>query len=91
MNKSAEYANGQRKYAQDGNFLTHYFENGEVKARGMMINGLMEGKWIFNKKEGYLWQVGNFLKGERQGNWTRYKADGSVADKKEFKDDKQVK
>jgi antitoxin component YwqK of YwqJK toxin-antitoxin module len=91
MIEENKYANGQRKTSYEGQILTHYFDTGGIKAQGKLINGLMEGEWLFNKKEGYKWQVGHFLKGEKQGSWVRYKADGSVQTKQMFKRGKQIK
>ena len=32
----------------------------------------MEGKWIFYRETGQLWQVGNFKGGQKHGPWVRY-------------------
>ena len=46
------YSNGQAVSKQDGDMLTYYFEDGTVKARGAYREGIMQGEWVFNKKEG---------------------------------------
>jgi len=93
MKKAGEvYNNGQKVSEQKGDVLTYYFKNGEIKAQGKNINGKMQGKWIFNKKEGYLWQVGYFNEsGVQHGEWIRYNPDGSIQQEKHFKDGKVVK
>lgn len=86
MKKAGEtYNNGQAVSEQKGDVLTYYFENGEVKAQGKYVDGVMQGKWIFNKKEGYLWQVGYFDDaGKQHGQWTVLNKDGSVQKEKQF-------
>ena len=32
----------------------------------------MEGEWIFYRETGQLWQVGNFINGQKHGPWIRY-------------------
>lgn len=79
------YNNGQPMAEQKGKMLTYFFKNGDIKAQGKYVDGLMQGKWIFRKKEGYLWQVGHFdAQGKQDGTWLRYNADGSVQDEKLF-------
>ena len=36
----------------------------------------MEGKWIFNRESGQLWQTGNFKNNEKHGEWIRYDKKG---------------
>lgn len=86
------YANGQPVTEQNGDMLTYYFEDGAVKAKGNYVNGAMQGEWIFNKKEGYLWQVGHFdEQGKQHGSWVVYNKDGSVQNEKHFEHGKQKK
>jgi len=93
MKKAGEvYNNGQKVSEQNGDTLTYYFENGEIKAKGKNVNGNMQGKWVFNKKEGYLWQIGHFNEsGAQHGQWVRYNHDGSVQQEKYFENGKLVK
>lgn len=79
------YSNGQQTTQLDGDTLTYFFENGEIKARGKYLDGQMDGKWLFYKKDGYLWQEGNFKNGQKHGPWIRYKPNGSIESQSEFK------
>lgn len=85
------YKNGQPMYEQRGDIRTHFLENGKVKARGKMIEGKMEGEWIFNRASGELWQVGHFKNNQKQGNWVRYDRSGQKEYEAEFEADKLVK
>lgn len=86
------YSNGQKVTDLKGGIMTYYFENGEVKARGKYTDGVMQGEWIFNKKEGYLWQVGHFDdEGKQHGSWTLYTKDGSIQNEKHFEHGKRLK
>lgn len=78
------YSNGQRTKHLEGDMLTYFFENGEVKAKGKCVEDKMDGKWLFYKKEGYLWQEGYFRLDTKHGAWIRYKSDGSVESQVEF-------
>ena len=92
--KSTEdsYTNGQKITEQKGVTLTYYFEDGTIKAQGKSVNGIMQDKWIFNKKEGYLWQVGHFNdEGKKHGSWVRYNSDGSVQNQAYFEQGQQIK
>lgn len=93
MRKAGEtHNNGQAVSEQNGDILTYFFENGEIKAQGKQVDGNMQGKWIFNKKEGYLWQIGYFDdNGKQHGSWTVFNQDGSVQKEKHFEHGKQVK
>ena len=93
MKKAGEvYNNGQVVSEQKGDILTYYFKNGEIKAKGKYVDGNMQGKWIFNKKEGYLWQIGHFDDdGKQHGSWTVYNQDGSIQKEKQFEHGKQLK
>jgi antitoxin component YwqK of YwqJK toxin-antitoxin module len=92
MRKAGEtYNNGQIISEQKGDILTYYFENGDIKAQGKQKDGNMQGKWIFNKKVGYLWQVGYFdVDGKQHGSWVVYNKDGSIQKEKQFEHGKQI-
>lgn len=45
------YSNGQRTKHLEGDMLTYFFENGEVKAKGKCVEDKMDGKWLFLKKK----------------------------------------
>ena len=72
MMKNKEYSNGQKTFEQTGKELTYFFKNGKTKAKGISINGIMEGEWKFYRETGQLWQVGNFQEGQKHGSWVRY-------------------
>ncbi len=91
MFKKEEYANGQKVYAFDGNQLTYYYKNGQVKAQGVYEDDMMEGKWVFYREDGQLWQVGHFLQNEKHGSWVRYDKQGQVEFDETFEHGKQVK
>ena len=46
----SEYANGQKVFEQEGDILTYFYKNGKIKARGISINGKMQGEWIFYRE-----------------------------------------
>ena len=83
-----KYKNGQPITKVEGELLTYFFENGEIKAQGKYINEKMEGKWIFNKKEGYLWQVGNLKNNKKHGPWIRSNPDGTIQKEQVFENGK---
>jgi len=86
------YTNGQPVSEQNGDVLTYFFEDGTIKAQGPSANGVMQGQWVFHKKEGYRWQVGQFdAAGEKHGTWTRYNPDGTVQTEQHFDHGKRVK
>ncbi|MBI4136519.1 hypothetical protein HY469_00495 [Candidatus Roizmanbacteria bacterium] len=91
MKTSGTYNNGQIISEQKGDVLTYYHKDGKIKARGKYVDGLMQGKWIFNKKEGYLWNVGHFKDSKKHGKWIRYKSDGSVEKEEMFEEGKRIK
>lgn len=91
MKNSGTYKNGQIVSEVKNDTLTHYFITGDIKAQGPYKNGQFQGKWIFNKKEGCLWQVGHFRDNLKHGSWVRYKPDGSVEKEQEFVNGEEVK
>lgn len=90
MKTSGKYNNGQVITDQKGDILTYYHKNGAIKAQGKCVDGLFQGKWIFNKKEGYLWTEGHFKDNQKHGKWTRYTADGSVEKEETFEHGKKI-
>ena len=78
------FANGQKVYEQQGNIRTYFFITGKIRAKGKFNNGSMEGKWIFNRNTGDLWQIGHFLQNEKHGEWIRYDKKGTVEYHAEF-------
>ena len=67
-----KYANGQKVFKQEGDTLTYFYKNGSIKARGISINGMMQGEWIFYRETGQLWQIGNFKDNQKHGSFIRY-------------------
>ena len=91
MKSTGNYSNGQIISKQKGDILTYYHSDGAIKAQGKFVDGLFQGKWIFNKKEGYLWQVGHFKDNIKQGKWVRYKSDGSIEKEEVFEAGKALR
>ncbi len=79
------YKNGQIIKIQNGDSLTWFFIDGRIKAQGPFINDMMEGEWVFYKKEGFLWQVAHFLHNKKTGLWLRYDANGNIVYREKFK------
>lgn len=44
MTQKSHYANGQPVFEQAGQTLTYYFKNGQIKARGLSVDGQMQGE-----------------------------------------------
>lgn len=84
------YKNGQIKSEIKGDQLINYFEDGSIKAQGKITNEKMEGKWIFNRKGGQLWQIGHFNKDVKNGEWIRYDSKGNIAYHVVFKNGKVI-
>lgn len=84
------YKNGQIKAEIVGDELIFYFEDGSIKAKGKILNEKMEGKWIFNRKGGQLWQVGNFTQDVKDGEIIRYDSKDQVAYHVIFKNGKVI-
>lgn len=91
MMKNKEYSNGQKTFEQSGEELTYFFKNGKTKARGISINGIMEGEWKFYRETGQLWQVGNFRNGNKHGPWVRYDKKEKLEYQETFLNGKLVK
>jgi antitoxin component YwqK of YwqJK toxin-antitoxin module len=84
MHDKKTYANGQPVKSQEGEQLTYYFKTGIIKAKGLFIEGQMEGEWKFYRESGQLWQIGNFKNGIKNGSWLRYDKLGVLEYDKEF-------
>lgn len=90
MKLNEKYNNGQVVSEQKGDTLTYFLKSGKVKAKGRYIDGKMDGKWIFNRATGELWQIGHFNMGKREGRWVRYSKTGEIELDVEFRDDKKI-
>jgi antitoxin component YwqK of YwqJK toxin-antitoxin module len=91
MNADKTYKNGQKVSELEGDVLTYYFKTGMVKAKGPFVNGKMQGKWIFYRESGELWQVGNFMDDKKDGEFLRYDRDGKLEYHVIFENGKLVK
>ncbi len=85
------YKNGQKIFEQKGSIRSYYFKNGVLKAKGKLVDSLMQGKWIFNRESGDLWQIGNFKDNEKHGLFVRYDRDGNEEYHATFANGKLVK
>ncbi len=70
--KERFYKNGQKMFEQKGSTLTWFFKTGQVKARGRSVEGVMQGRWVFYRETGQLWQVGHFKDNLKHGAFVRY-------------------
>lgn len=55
-----------------------YFDNGVVKAQGLMKNGQLHGAWSWYRADGTLMRTGAFRNGVVTGEWTTYDRVGRV-------------
>lgn len=91
MLEKKEYANGQKVYLLEDEYLIYYFENGVEKAKGPFIEDRMEGEWLFYRKTGALWQVGHFKLNQKHGRWIRYDQKNQVEYDEDFNEGKIIK
>ncbi|MCC5895416.1 MAG: hypothetical protein JJU16_08150 [Alkalibacterium sp.] len=91
MLEKKEYANGQKVYVLEDEFLIYYYEDGTEKAKGPFKDEMMEGEWIFYRKTGELWQVGHFKDNKKDGRWQRYDREGQLEYDEEFNEGKVIK
>ncbi len=91
MKSNGKYSNGEVVSEQKGDTCTYYHIDGKIKAQGKCIDGMFQGKWIFNKKEGYLWVVRHFKDSKKHGKWIRYTSDGSIEKEETFENGKKVR
>lgn len=73
-----------------GDQLINYYEDGSIRAQGKIANEKMEGKWIFNRKGGQLWQIGHFHADVKNGEWIRYDSKDAIAYHVFFKNGKVI-
>lgn len=85
------YKNGQIKSEIQGDLLVNYFEDGTIKSKGQIINEKMNGKWLFNKKGGLLWQIGHFKEDVKNGEWMTYDSKGDIVYHVEFSNGKVIR
>lgn len=85
------FVNGQIAHELIGEYLTYYFKNGKVKAKGTFVNGRMEGEWIFYRETAQLWQIGNFKNSKKNGSFIRYDRNDQIEYQETFENDKIIK
>ncbi len=85
------YKNGQPVLEQNGYILTYFYKNGNLKARGISIEGVMEGEWIFYRENGQLWQTAGFKSNAKHGRWLRYNRNDQVEYDEIFDNGKKLK
>jgi len=90
MNKK-QYTNGQKTFEQTGDMLTYFFKDGKIKAKGISVNEVMQGEWIFYRETGQLWQVGNFRDNQKHGKWLRYDKNDQLEYEEMFDKGKVIK
>ena len=66
------------------NFIK-YFENGEIKILGNIVNDKKEGLWYSFNINSNIQQTGNFNNGLEDGEWIFYNSDGSIKKKEIYK------
>jgi antitoxin component YwqK of YwqJK toxin-antitoxin module len=91
MKTSGIYSNCQLVKEQQGDILTYYHLDGKIKAQGKNIDSLFQGKWVFYKKVGFLWNVGHFKDHQKHGQWIRYHDNGSIEKDETFEMGNKVK
>lgn len=89
--KESFFKNGQKATSQKGDVLTYFYKSGPVKAKGKFVDDLMQGKWVFNREDGSLWQIGHFKDNLKHGEWIRYDKTGKVEYRERFVQGKNVK
>jgi len=91
MQDKTHYTNGQKIYEQIGDVLTYFYKNGHLKAQGISINGTMQGKWVFWRETGQLWQIGNFKDNLKHGSFIRYDKNDQIEYDESFDNGKIIK
>ena len=91
MQDKSHYTNGQKIHEQIGDVLTYFYKNGQLKARGISINGTMQGEWVFWRETGQLWQIGNFKDNLKHGSFIRYDKNDQIEYDESFDNGKIIK
>ena len=52
--------------------------DGSIWAKGYLINGKMEGYWVWFRKDGTKMRSGYFARDKQTGKWTTYDKKGKV-------------
>ncbi|MFZ9660393.1 MAG: toxin-antitoxin system YwqK family antitoxin [Chitinophagaceae bacterium] len=73
-NEMSEYGSPFNNAVLHGEF-TSYYENGDLKEQGVLLNGLKDGVWEEKTKEGF-YQRGTYFHGKKIGEWRLYNSNG---------------
>ena len=63
--------------------IDHY-DNGQVRFRGLNLDGEMHGAWEFFRRDGSLMRAGEFDRGRQVGVWRTYDRAGRIVKETEF-------
>ncbi len=63
---------------------------GEVRGRGLIEDGRLEGAWIFFDDNGQRLSEGRFLGGKRVGPWVFFHPNGQMESMGDFADDRKT-
>ena len=55
-----------------------FYDNGVIKAEGVMNDGALHGAWRWYRADGSLMRTGSFRRGVATGEWTTFARDGRV-------------
>jgi antitoxin component YwqK of YwqJK toxin-antitoxin module len=91
MQDKSLYTNGQKIFEQKDDVLSYFYKNGQLKAQGISINGIMQGEWIFYRETGQLWQVGHFKDNQKHGSFIRYDKNDNIEYDEQFENGRVVK
>lgn len=59
-------------------YLENLHDNGQLRWRGNIKNGMCEGLWEFFEINGKLFMKGNYINGQEVGWWEIYNSDAEV-------------
>jgi antitoxin component YwqK of YwqJK toxin-antitoxin module len=57
---------------------THRHKDGTVWAKGYLLDGAMEGAWVWFRKDGSKMRSGSFKKGKQVGKWSTFDKNGKL-------------
>lgn len=65
-----------------------YYDNGQIKRKGITRNARNEGKWIWYYENGQKEMEGSFVNGKREGKWVNWDEVGNLLNENTYKNDK---
>lgn len=65
--------------------------NNKIAIEGSYIDGLENGKFIFNYYNGKVKEEGEYIMGSKEGNWRKYDTEGTLYTTIQYKDGKEFK